>query len=95
MASSKAPKSPARKSTPAPSPNGSCLPKVDKYIASSAPFAQNKAAATHFAAMPPGCRREYCEWIAEGKRRNWKYEACWQRNNKPPASHLSLTVSAC
>jgi hypothetical protein len=57
---------------------------------------KNKAAATEFAAMPPGCRREYCEWIAEakrdetrekrvataiewiaeGKRRNWKYENC-------------------
>ena len=57
---------------------------------------KNKAAATQFAAMPPGCKREYCEWIAEakrdetrikrvttavewiaeGKRRNWKYENC-------------------
>jgi uncharacterized protein YdeI (YjbR/CyaY-like superfamily) len=57
---------------------------------------RNKAAATNFAAMPPGCKREYCEWIseakrdetrdkrvataiewiAEGKRRNWKYESC-------------------
>lgn len=54
------------------------------------------AAAAAFNAFPPGCRREYCEWIAEakrpetkakrvaeaigwmrdGKRRNWKYEAC-------------------
>ena len=57
--------------------------------------AEPKAAAT-FDAFPPGCRREYCEWIveakrpetrarrvaqavewlAEGKRRNWKYEKC-------------------
>jgi uncharacterized protein YdeI (YjbR/CyaY-like superfamily) len=29
---------------------------------------KNKAAATQFAAMPPGCKREYCEWIAEAKR---------------------------
>lgn len=56
---------------------------------------KNKAAATQFASMPPGCQREYCEWIgeakrddtrdkrvatavewiAEGKRRNWKYES--------------------
>jgi uncharacterized protein YdeI (YjbR/CyaY-like superfamily) len=54
-----------------------------------------KAAAT-FAGFPPGCRREYVEWVveakrpetrarriaqavewmAEGKRRNWKYENC-------------------
>jgi len=54
------------------------------------------SAAAQFAAMPPGCKREYCdwiaeakrdetrekrvataiEWIAEGKRRNWKYENC-------------------
>ena len=57
--------------------------------------AEPKAAAT-FDAFPPGCRREYCEWIveakrpetrakrvaqavewlAEGKKRNWKYEKC-------------------
>jgi uncharacterized protein YdeI (YjbR/CyaY-like superfamily) len=62
----------------------------------TAALKKNKAAATHFAAMPPGCQREYCEWIAEakrdetrhkrvatavqwiaeGKRRNWKYENC-------------------
>jgi uncharacterized protein YdeI (YjbR/CyaY-like superfamily) len=54
-----------------------------------------KAAAT-FDSFPPGCRREYVEWVveakrpetrakrvaqavewmAEGKRRNWKYENC-------------------
>lgn len=57
---------------------------------------QNKAAQATYAAFPPGCRREYVEWIvgakreqtrakrlaqavewmAEGKRRNWKYENC-------------------
>ena len=62
----------------------------------AAALKRNKAAATQFAAMPPGCKREYCEWIAEakrdetrikrvttavewiaeGKRRNWKYENC-------------------
>ena len=54
------------------------------------------AAPATFAAFPPGCRREYVEWvteakrlenrarriaqavewIAQGKRRNWKYEKC-------------------
>ena len=54
------------------------------------------AAAASFAAFPPGCRREYVEWVteakrpetrarriaqavewmAQGKRRNWKYEKC-------------------
>jgi hypothetical protein len=53
-------------------------------------------AAAVFAGFPPGCRREYVEWVcqakrpetraarvaqtvewlAEGKRRNWKYEKC-------------------
>jgi uncharacterized protein YdeI (YjbR/CyaY-like superfamily) len=57
--------------------------------------AEPKAAAT-FDAFPPGCRREYVEWVsdakrpetrakrvaqavewmAQGKRRNWKYESC-------------------
>jgi uncharacterized protein YdeI (YjbR/CyaY-like superfamily) len=27
-----------------------------------------RTAAAQFAAMPPGCKREYCEWIAEAKR---------------------------
>ena len=57
--------------------------------------AEPKASAT-FDAFPPGCRREYIEWVveakrpetrakrvaqavewmAEGKKRHWKYEAC-------------------
>jgi uncharacterized protein YdeI (YjbR/CyaY-like superfamily) len=57
--------------------------------------AEPRAAAT-FDGFPPGCRREYVEWVveakrpetrakriaqavewmAEGKRRNWKYEGC-------------------
>lgn len=57
--------------------------------------ASPKSAAT-WSGLPPGCRREYLEWIteakrpetratrlattvawlAEGKRRNWKYEKC-------------------
>ena len=34
----------------------------------SAALKKNKAAASQFAAMPPGCQREYCEWISEAKR---------------------------
>jgi uncharacterized protein YdeI (YjbR/CyaY-like superfamily) len=34
----------------------------------TAALKKNKAAAGHFAAMPPGCQREYCEWISEAKR---------------------------
>lgn len=69
-------------------------PEVPPALAAA--LKKNKAAATQFAAMPPGCQREYCdwiseakrdetrdkrvatalEWIAEGKRRNWKYESC-------------------
>jgi uncharacterized protein YdeI (YjbR/CyaY-like superfamily) len=29
---------------------------------------QNKQASTHWSAMTPGCRREYCTWIAEARR---------------------------
>jgi uncharacterized protein YdeI (YjbR/CyaY-like superfamily) len=31
-------------------------------------LAGDDAASAHFDAFPPGCRREYCEWIAEAKR---------------------------
>lgn len=59
-------------------------------------LAANAAAATTFAAFPPGARRDYVdwvvgakrpetrakrvaqavEWLAEGKKRHWKYETC-------------------
>jgi len=71
-------------------------PPTEVPASLAAALKKNKAAATQFAAMPPGCKREYCEWIAEarrdetrdkrvataiewiaeGKRRNWKYETC-------------------
>lgn len=41
-------------------------PEVPASLAAA--LKKNKAAATQFAAMPPGCQREYCEWIAEAKR---------------------------
>jgi uncharacterized protein YdeI (YjbR/CyaY-like superfamily) len=34
----------------------------------AAALKKNKAAAKKFEAMTPGCRREYCQWIAEAKR---------------------------
>ncbi len=34
----------------------------------AAALAKNKVAAKMFAAMTAGCRREYCDWIAEAKR---------------------------
>ena len=37
-------------------------------------LAASKAAQARFDAFPPSARREYLEWIADGKRRNWKYE---------------------
>ncbi len=69
-------------------------PEVPPALAAA--LKKNKVAAAQFASMPPGCQREYCdwiaeakrddtrdkrvamavEWIAEGKRRNWKYESC-------------------
>ena len=48
-------------------------PKVAKAEAEvpealAAALKKNKAAAKKFDAMTPGCRREYCQWIAEAKR---------------------------
>ena len=62
----------------------------------AAALKKNKKASASFEAFPPGCKREYVEWIAdakrdetrekriatavewiaEGKKRNWKYEVC-------------------
>ncbi|ODU41586.1 MAG: hypothetical protein ABS98_14580 [Lysobacteraceae bacterium SCN 69-48] len=81
-------KSPKRKPAPRPAP--------DTPEDLAAALANNKAANATFDAFPPGCRREYIEWIVEakraetrtkrlaqaiewmaaGKRRNWKYENC-------------------
>lgn len=81
-------KSPVRKAAPKPPP--------ETPADLAAALKQNKAAKATFDAFPPGCRREYVEWIveakreetrakrlaqaiewmAEGKRRNWKYENC-------------------
>ena len=41
-------------------------PEVPASLAAA--LKKNKAAAAQFAALPPGCKREYCEWIAEAKR---------------------------
>ncbi|HWS78630.1 MAG TPA: YdeI/OmpD-associated family protein [Thermomonas sp.] len=77
-----------RKSTPKPPP------QAPQDLAAA--LAGNRAAKSVFDAFPPGCKREYIEWIieakrpetrakrlaqavgwmAEGKRRNWKYENC-------------------
>ena len=81
-------KSPARKSAPKPPP------EIPAELAAA--LAQAPAAKAAFDAFPPGCRREYIDWItgakrpetrarrvaeavawmADGKRRNWKYENC-------------------
>jgi uncharacterized protein YdeI (YjbR/CyaY-like superfamily) len=80
--------SPARKAAPKPPP--------DTPEDLAAALDKNKAAKATFDAFPPGCKREYIDWIneakreetrakrlaqaiewmAEGKRRNWKYEGC-------------------
>ena len=77
-----------RKSAPKPPPEA----PADLVTA----LKKNKAAQAAYDAFPPGCKREYVEWIveakreetrarrlaqalewmAEGKRRNWKYERC-------------------
>jgi uncharacterized protein YdeI (YjbR/CyaY-like superfamily) len=43
-------------------------PPPEIPAALAAGLKKNKAAAAQFAAFPPGCQREYCEWIAEAKR---------------------------
>ncbi len=77
-----------RKAAPKPPPQA-----PDDLLAA---LQKNKAAKATFDGFPPGCKREYIEWIveakreetrakrlaqavewmAEGKRRNWKYENC-------------------
>ena len=81
-------KSRARKAAPKPPP--------ETPADLAAALEKNKPAQAAFDAFPPGCKREYIdwiveakreetrakrlaqavEWIAEGKRRNWKYENC-------------------
>ena len=81
-------KSPTRKAAPKPAP--------ETPADLAAALKKNKPAQAVFDAFPPGCKREYIdwiveakreetrakrlaqavEWIAEGKRRNWKYENC-------------------
>ena len=75
-------------------PSSKPAPEVPDDLAAA--LKKHKAAKAAFDAFPPGCRREYIEWIveakraetrakrlaqavewmAEGKRRNWKYENC-------------------
>lgn len=75
-------------------PSSKPAPEVPGDLAAA--LKKDKAAKAAFDAFPPGCRREYIEWIveakreetrakrlaqavewmAEGKRRNWKYERC-------------------
>jgi uncharacterized protein YdeI (YjbR/CyaY-like superfamily) len=43
-------------------------PEAEVPAALAEALARDPAAASHFDAFPPGCRREYCEWIAEAKR---------------------------
>lgn len=50
-------------------------------------LAGDDAAAATFNAFPPGCRREYCEWIAEAKRPETKAKRVaeaigWMREGK-------------
>jgi uncharacterized protein YdeI (YjbR/CyaY-like superfamily) len=96
-AAAKVGEAPAR-ARAAPKPE---LPVPDDLAAA---LAEKPAAATAFAAFPPGARREYVEWIveakrpetraariaqaaewvAEGKRRNWKHERPRGRNSPQP-----------
>ena len=74
----------------------STKPELEPPADLLAALAADDAARDTFAAFPPGCRREYVEWVvdakrpetrakriaqavewmAQGKRRHWKYEGC-------------------
>jgi uncharacterized protein YdeI (YjbR/CyaY-like superfamily) len=76
--------------------NKTAKPPIEMPADLVAALSANPAAQATFDGFPPGCRREYLEWvtsakrpetrskrvteavamIAEGKRRNWKYENC-------------------
>lgn len=43
-------------------------PEADVPPALAAALSEDDTAAATFQAFPPGCRREYCEWIGEAKR---------------------------
>lgn len=60
-------------------------PEVPAELAEA--LASDNAARTTFDAFPPGCRREYCEWIAEAKRPETKAKrvaeaVAWMREGK-------------
>jgi uncharacterized protein YdeI (YjbR/CyaY-like superfamily) len=71
------PKRPAR----APKPEAEVPPEL------AAALATDEAAAATFNGFPTGCRREYCEWIAEAKRPETKAKrveeaVAWMREGK-------------
>jgi len=71
---------PAR-SRAAPKPEAEVPPELTEALAA------DDAAAATFNAFPPGCRREYCEWIAEAKRPETKAKRVaeavgWMREGK-------------
>ena len=45
-------------------------------VASVAAFRRNPKAQATYDSFSPSQRREYVEWMAEGKPRNWKYINC-------------------
>jgi uncharacterized protein YdeI (YjbR/CyaY-like superfamily) len=49
------------------------IPMPDDFASA---LAKLQGARDKFDALAPSHRREYLEWIAEGKKRNWKYENC-------------------
>jgi uncharacterized protein YdeI (YjbR/CyaY-like superfamily) len=83
-------------SGPGPRPRKPPKPEMPVPDDLRAALDSDAKAASTFDAFPPGCRREYVEWVieakrpetrskriaqavewmAEGKRRNWKYETC-------------------
>jgi uncharacterized protein YdeI (YjbR/CyaY-like superfamily) len=81
---------------PRPRPKKPPRPELETPAELETALDSNPAARETFDAFPPGCRRDYVEWVveakrpetrdkriaqavewmAEGKRRNWKYEKC-------------------
>jgi uncharacterized protein YdeI (YjbR/CyaY-like superfamily) len=70
-----------KRAAKAPKPEAEVPPELAEALAG------DPAAAVTFEGFPPGCRREYCEWIAEAKRPDTKAKrvaeaVAWLREGK-------------
>ena len=55
--------------------SGNPKPPVEVAAEFTSALRRDREAAKAYAALSPSCQREYVEWIAEGKQRNWTCQA--------------------